>query len=144
MARKRVKVINPELRDVLRNALQLGVLSIADACKAIRALYGFSQEDFANAVGLSVKVIKEIESGKANPRLSSLERLAAAADLQVVFAAPKGKVRLDALSHRNAEKQLSRQQDFERVAAGDKSSQELASVNSLQFGKIKYDLPELN
>ena len=88
MARKRLKISNPDVREAMVFALQKGAMPIGDACKAIRAMKGLSQEAFAGSVGLSLKVIKEIESGIANPKLSSLQRLAEAANLKVVFAAP--------------------------------------------------------
>ena len=142
MAHKRLKIVNPNVREALKNALAMGVMSISDACKSIRAIFGYSQEDFANSVGLSVKVIKEIESGKGNPRLSSLERLADVADLRVVFAAPKGSVKLEDFNERSIEKQQSREQDFDIVSSGAKSYDELVSANSIHFGKYKYKLPE--
>jgi len=143
MARRRLKIDSPSVREALKNALEMGVMSISDASKSIRAIYGYSQEDFANCVGLSVKVVKEIESGHGNPRLSSLERLADVADLSVVFAAPKGSVKLEDINERRIEKQLSRNDDVDMVSSGVKSRDEVASANSLQFSNYKYDLPKL-
>ena len=143
MARKRLKISDSDVREAMAFALQKGAMSIADACKAIRAMKGLSQEAFASSIGLSLKVIKEIESGMANPRLSSLQRLAEAAALKVVLAAPSGVVRLGDLNDRVSEKRSSRERDFDMVFGGFSSSEKVNAVNSLGIGNFSYDLPEI-
>lgn len=143
MARKRLKISDSDVREAMAFALQQGAMAIGDACKAIRAMKGLSQEAFASSVGLSLKVIKEIESGIANPKLSSLQRLAEAADLKVVFAAPSGVVRLGDLNDRVSEKKSSRERDFDIVSGGFSSSEKVNAVNSLGIGNFSYDLPEV-
>ncbi|MEE9597746.1 MAG: helix-turn-helix domain-containing protein, partial [Acidiferrobacterales bacterium] len=143
MARKRLKISDSDVREAMTFALQKGAMSIGDACKAIRAMKGLSQEAFASSIGLSLKVIKEIESGIANPKLSSLQRLAEAADLKVVFAAPSGVVRLGDLNDRVSEKKSSRERDFDMVSGGFSSSEKVNAVNSLGIGSFSYDLPEI-
>lgn len=144
MSRKHFKISNPDVKAVLRDALEDGAMSIADACKAIRAMNHLSQESLANLVGLSLKVIKEVESGKGNPRLSSMQKLAEFADLEVVFAAPKKKVRLGDPQDRAREKQMSRERDFDRSSAGSASNQSINKANALKIEKLRYELPEID
>jgi transcriptional regulator with XRE-family HTH domain len=143
MARRQLKISNPEIQSVLRAALEEGAMPISDACKAIRALNGLSQESFANLIGLSVKVIKEIESGKANPRLSSLQKLAGFAGLKVVFAAQPKVVRLSEPGARREEKRQSRNRDFSRAADGAVSREEISRSNALKIGRFDYKLPDV-
>ena len=52
--------------------------------KAIRTLRGMTQEDLARRAGVSRQVIASIEAGRhRDPRLSTLERIANALDLNV-------------------------------------------------------------
>ena len=141
MANKRLKIGDPDVRQAVALALREGAMSISDACKATRAMQALSQEAFASSIGLSIKVIKEIESGIANPRLSSLQRLAEAADLKVVFSAPSAVVRLGDLNDRVSEKKSSREIDFDLVAGGFSSSEKVRAMNSLGIGRFSYDLP---
>ena len=64
-------------KELLREAISMG-MSLPDACKAARAIEGLSQQAFAELVGLSPKVIKDLERGKGTPRLDSLEKIAEA------------------------------------------------------------------
>ncbi len=43
--------------------------------KSARALYGFSQEDLANAVGVSRQTIVSIEKGVGNPSLDLCKKI---------------------------------------------------------------------
>lgn len=142
MYRKRSKIGNPHVRQALQLALESGAMSLRDACRAIRLQRAMSQQAFADSVGVALNVIKEIEAGKGNPKLSSLEKLASAAGLKVVFAAPKGSVSLDDFRARANEKQASRERDFDKVADGI-SAEQVNAANALKLPDFSYELPKL-
>ena len=142
MARQRLKVKSPGVKEALEIALKSGAMPVEDACRAIRLIKGLSQEAFARSVGVSLKVVKEIEAGDANPKLSSLRRLAEAANLRVVFAAPNGSVRIGDMRNRASEEQSSRERDFEAVASGLRSEMEVSAANSLGMAGFSYSLPQ--
>lgn len=118
-------------------------MSVGDACKAIRALRGLSQEEFAQSVGVSLNVIKGIESGKGNPNLRSLEKVAGAVGLKLGFIRPGPVVRLENFQHRIEEKRASRERDFDEVSRGLRSRESVAAANALKAGNFSYELPRL-
>lgn len=136
----------PNYRDVhgsLAAALRDGSLSIPDACRAIRSIHGLSQAELAELSGLSVKVVKSLESGKGNPRLSSLEALAAVAGLKVAFVQPALSIGLFKPSERVADESRRREADYAVVAAGEQSERERDASNALRIGAVHVDWPEL-
>lgn len=56
-----------------------------DLIKERRAVLGLTQQDLSDYTGLSVRIIKSIESGKGNPSLSTLERIAEILGLEIVI-----------------------------------------------------------
>lgn len=50
-----------------------------------RALLGLTQQDLADYAGLSLRIIKSIESGKGNPSLSTLTKIADVLGLELVL-----------------------------------------------------------
>jgi transcriptional regulator with XRE-family HTH domain len=56
---------------------------LAENLKAIRTRKGLSQQDVADAVGVSFPRISEIENGKGNPRIQTLERIASSLGVKV-------------------------------------------------------------
>lgn len=139
MNRRRLKSGKPDVREALQLALEGGAMSIRDACKAIRMLNDMSQQAFADSIGVALNVVKDIESGKGNPKLSSLEKIANAAGLKVVFAAPKGSVGLDDFRTRMNEKQASRERDFDKFASG-VSTEQVSDDNAMKLPGFHYDL----
>lgn len=131
------------IQEALSEALQDGALGIADAVRAMRALYGLSQADFAKMSGLSVKVVKSLESGKGNPRLSSLEKLADVAGLRVAFVKPVASVGLFRPSDRVADESRRREADYAAVASGRHSERERDAHNAIRIGEVHVDWPEL-
>jgi DNA-binding XRE family transcriptional regulator len=65
--------------------IESGKLSLQEAAKAMRAITGMTQPEFAAQRGVSVRVIKEIESGKGNPTVKSLNQIAQIFALEVTF-----------------------------------------------------------
>ena len=53
--------------------------------KERRAELGLTQQDLSDYTGLSVRIIKSIESEKGNPSLSTLERIADTLGLEIVI-----------------------------------------------------------
>lgn len=56
--------------------------NLSKKVKELRTRKGFSQEDLAEKSGLSLRTIQRIENGETDPRGDSLQRLAAALDVQ--------------------------------------------------------------
>ena len=53
--------------------------------KERRAELGLTQQDLSDYTGLSVRIIKSVESEKGNPSLSTLERIAEILGLEIVI-----------------------------------------------------------
>lgn len=143
MARKPNKVRDPDLAAVLRCALERGSFAPAEACRVIRALEGCSQQEFAEQLGMSVKVIKAIESGNGNPSYDSLAKIAAAADLCVAFISHGRVVELMDRRARAEEERLSRQADAQALASGQVSERELHKRNALRVDELSFELRSL-
>ena len=83
---------NPPDKDALRAQriafyadIEAGRLSLQEAVKTMRAISGMTQPEFAANRGVSVRVIKEIEAGKGNPTVRSLNQIAKIFALEVAF-----------------------------------------------------------
>lgn len=50
-----------------------------------RDLLGLTQQDLADYTGLSLRIIKSIESGKGNPSLSTLTKIAEVLGLELIL-----------------------------------------------------------
>lgn len=51
--------------------------ALGDAIKLLRAEYGLTQEDLSERSGLHITEISRLESGRRNPKMATLEQLAA-------------------------------------------------------------------
>lgn len=60
-------------------------MKYGDLIKERRAELGLTQQDLSDYTGLSVRIIKSIESEKGNPSLSTLERIADTLGLEIVI-----------------------------------------------------------
>ena len=76
---------DPKRREDLKAALHAGAFRPGAACRLLRQLHGLSQADLAAMLGVNLKVIKALESGKGNPGFASIEKIAQAFGLAVVF-----------------------------------------------------------
>jgi DNA-binding XRE family transcriptional regulator len=89
MVDKRRKPRPKEQQMALRIAfyadIAAGCLSANEAVKTMRALSGLTQAEFAAHRGVALRVIKEIESGKGNPTLESLQKIGAIFGLEPAF-----------------------------------------------------------
>lgn len=77
-------------RLALRQAAEEGRLPWSQGVRAIRKALGLSQAQFANAFALTVRQVSELETGTANPTVSTLQRLAGPLGLTIglIPAAP--------------------------------------------------------
>ena len=64
-------------RAALRQKLRDGSISLGDSVREMRRLTGLTQKDYAERVAkIFPRVLMDIERGKANPTLETLERIA--------------------------------------------------------------------
>lgn len=86
---KRRKPVDKELLRLQRNelyaAIDRGELSLREAVKRMRSISGLTQLEFAEHRGVSVKVIKEIERGAANPTVNTLNQIGSIFGLEVTY-----------------------------------------------------------
>ncbi|QKC82143.1 MULTISPECIES: helix-turn-helix transcriptional regulator [Mesorhizobium] len=64
------------LRALLREKAEAGELRFPDAVAEIRRSLGLTQEQFAEITGTTKRQVAEIETGKANPTVETLQRIA--------------------------------------------------------------------
>lgn len=60
--------------------------------KERRVLLGLTQQDFADYTGLSLRFIKSVETGKGNPSIGSLEKIAQILGLEIVIRVKENNV----------------------------------------------------
>lgn len=60
-------------------------MSFEGIIKERRNLLGLTQQDLADYTGLSVRIIKSVESGKGNPSLATLGKIAEVLGLEIVM-----------------------------------------------------------
>jgi transcriptional regulator with XRE-family HTH domain len=140
MARKPKSVRDPDLAAALRSGLERGFFAPAQASRVIRALDGRSQQEFAEQLGMSVKVIKAIESGNGNPSYDALTRIAGAAGLRVAFVSESRPVELMDPHARADEERLRRRADAEAIASGRVSAHEMHKRNALRIDELSFEL----
>jgi transcriptional regulator with XRE-family HTH domain len=143
MARVAQRVRDPQVAEALQSALERGWFAPSKACRVVRALGGHSQADFAAHLGVSVKVIKALESGRGNPRYASLEKIAGAMGLSVAFVKPSVSVDLLDPAERAKEARRRRLADAQALASGDVSEGDLHRRNALRVDDVEFELPEL-
>jgi DNA-binding XRE family transcriptional regulator len=91
---RRRKHIDPEAERALRDAFNKDIashrLSIAGAIKAMRRLSRLTQAEFAKHRGISLVTLKQLESGKGQPKVETLNKVGEIFGLEVAFV-PKSK-----------------------------------------------------
>lgn len=65
--------------------IEAGKLSLQQAAKKMRAISGLTQAEFAAHRQVSLRVIKELESGTGNPTVKTLNQIAKIFALEVTF-----------------------------------------------------------
>jgi DNA-binding XRE family transcriptional regulator len=85
----RRKHLDPEIERSLRDEFYLkvinGELSIQEAVKRMRRLSRLTQAEFAKHRGISIGVLRQIESGSGNPQVDTLNKIADIFGLEVGF-----------------------------------------------------------
>jgi DNA-binding XRE family transcriptional regulator len=71
------------LREELYARIAQGDVSLVDAVKTMRKIAGRSQAAYARLVGVSPRILIELERGIGNPTLKTLSRILAPFDLEV-------------------------------------------------------------
>lgn len=88
---KRRKHIDRQAEHALRQQfyerIQRDDISVAEAVKSMRRISLLTQAEFAKHRGVSLRVLKEIEAGTANPTLETLNRIGGIFGLRVGFVA---------------------------------------------------------
>lgn len=86
----RMRRLGPEQRQQARRelyeALAEGKLTIPEAVRRMRVITGLTQAEFARRVaGISPGALAQIESGRGNPTLATLEKIGKAFGLTLGF-----------------------------------------------------------
>lgn len=86
---KRRKHVDPDVEGALRDAFHEGIarqkLSISAAVKAMRRLSRLTQVEFARHRKISLATLKQIESGKGQQKVETLNRIGDIFGLEVAF-----------------------------------------------------------
>jgi DNA-binding XRE family transcriptional regulator len=86
---RRRKNIDVEAERALRDAFYEDIashsLSIARAVKAMRRLSRLTQVEFAKHRGISLVTLKQLESGKGQPKIETLNKVGEIFGLEIAF-----------------------------------------------------------
>lgn len=79
------KVEGVEARVKFYEDLANGSLTLAETVKAMRAIVGMTQPEYAKFVGIAPRIIVDIERGVANPTLQTLRKIGKPFRLDIMF-----------------------------------------------------------
>lgn len=131
MARRAPKLTDPALKSGLRRAMAAGALGLRDVCRVLRAEHGMTQLEFARVLGVGVNVIKGIESGRGNPTLDSVARIADLAGLALALVEPSSpKVALVSSAALEAEQRRARRRTLRPLAEGERTAKASDAENA--------------
>lgn len=91
---KRRKHIDPDVERELRQRfyqdIRAGRLSLAEAVKTMRRISRLTQAEFARHRNIGLAVLKQIEAGKGNPRIETLNKIGEIFGLEagLIYRAP--------------------------------------------------------
>jgi len=74
-----------KVRENIADQLAAGEVSLGDAVRLMRLAVGMTQAQYAQLVGVDIRVLAAVEKGRGNPRLDTLEKLASPYGLRVSF-----------------------------------------------------------
>jgi transcriptional regulator with XRE-family HTH domain len=137
----KLEAADPKRREDLKTALDAGAFRLGAGCRLLRQLHGLSQADLAAMLGVNLKVIKALESGNGNPGFASIEKIAEAFGLAVVFVKKDTVAEILDGEARAREKARSREADAVALAAGKLSEQQLNAKNALNIERRGFRLP---
>ncbi len=94
MPKAKIEKLTPDeflaRKDAFYSALEKGEMTIGEATKSMRQLLGMTQSEYAEKiVGVSRKVLSQIETGNGNPRLENLEKIGKPFGLKLAFVKRK-------------------------------------------------------
>ena len=85
MKRKREKQSPDEMRRELEDGLRRGEITLEEAARRMRLIQGKTQIEYAKELGVATRTYLELERGIGNPRLETLEKIAAPFGYKIVF-----------------------------------------------------------
>jgi len=140
MPRRPQRISDQDMLAELRRAMQQGALDISDVSRLLRAENGLSQSEFADSLQVALNVIKDIECGRGNPSLQSIEKLAAAAGLRVaLIAAEAPSVAMVSSQSLAREESRRRQRALGEVVRGQKSLEQHDAENALRIEDAHFN-----
>ena len=74
-----------KLRAAFYDKIDANELTLFDAIKEMRKVANLTQPEFADFSGVSVNIIKDIETNKGNPTLKTLRQLGSFFGLQLAY-----------------------------------------------------------
>jgi DNA-binding XRE family transcriptional regulator len=69
------KISDLKAREIFYEQIANNQLTLANAVKAMRAIVGMTQPEYAKLVGVAPRIIIDLERGVGNPTLSSLKKI---------------------------------------------------------------------
>ena len=143
MTKRAPRIADPVLTEVLREALEKGALKLPDACRYMRARGGLTQAQFAARIGVATKVVKALESGKGDPTLESLSRIASSMGLQVGFIRSQAAVRLDGMREHVEREAQARGEELRALKRGRTTLKKRHKTTALRGSDFTIELPEI-
>lgn len=144
MPRRVSRITDPGLQRGLQDAMNRGALLLPDACRFIRARDGLTQAKLASRAGVALKVVKQLESGKGNPGLESLERLAKVMGMRVRLVRPSAIVRLGAAESHIRRHSAVRRAELRTVRRGKATLRARHARNALRGSDFTIETPPLS
>lgn len=80
------KPLDLAARQKFYEQLEKGELSLAETIKAMRAIVGMTQPEYAEFVEIAPRIIIDLERGVGNPTLSTLKKIGKPFRLNIVFS----------------------------------------------------------
>ncbi|WIO75382.1 helix-turn-helix transcriptional regulator [Porticoccaceae bacterium LTM1] len=79
-----------ELKEQLKADIEAGNLTLGEAIKRMRRIVGMNQKDYASKViGISPRILMDIERGRGNPTIETLNKIGRPFGFEVGFVPKK-------------------------------------------------------
>ncbi|MHB1947334.1 MAG: helix-turn-helix domain-containing protein [Gammaproteobacteria bacterium] len=79
------KIQSLEAREKFYEQLANNQLTLAETIKAMRAIVGMTQPEYAEFVGVAPRIISDLERGIGNPTLTTLKKIGKPFRLQIIY-----------------------------------------------------------
>ncbi len=73
------------VREAIRSKLSAGEITMGEAVRSLRLMEGFTQAEYAQSIGIDLRVLADLEKGKGNPRMDSLQKIGGPLGLIITF-----------------------------------------------------------